>query len=74
VELSADLKKELRDDAGWITASGDQGGNCVYVKRLSNRMVAIRDSEQPDVDPIVVREGVWDKFAMGIKGGVFDTF
>ncbi|SDJ56296.1 protein of unknown function [Nonomuraea jiangxiensis] len=72
MDLSPELRAEVEDFDGYITASSGQGGECIYAKRLSNGMVAIRDSEQPDVYPTVVRGAVWEKFAEGVKAGVFD--
>jgi Domain of unknown function (DUF397). len=64
--------KELLSKADWITASGPNGGDCIEVASLANGMVAIRDTEAPEVGPFVVRRAVWAKFAEGVKSGVFD--
>ena len=43
--------------------SGDQGGQCVEVAHLQQAgVVAIRDSKQPDADPIMVSPAGWSRF------------
>ncbi|TXK43650.1 DUF397 domain-containing protein [Nonomuraea sp. C10] len=41
-------------------------------KHLSDGRVALRDTEQPDTEPWVLRRAVWDKFVAGAKNGIFD--
>ncbi|MEO3791306.1 DUF397 domain-containing protein [Nonomuraea sp. B10E15] len=72
MELSKDIATEISDAAGWITASSGQGGECLEAKHLSDGRVALRDTEQPDAEPWVVRRAVWDKFIAGAKNGIFD--
>jgi hypothetical protein len=72
VELSDDIAREIAGPTGWITASSDQGGECLEAKHLSDGRVALRDTEQPDVQPWVLRRAVWDKFITGAKTGLFD--
>ncbi|MEV0236510.1 DUF397 domain-containing protein [Nonomuraea sp. NPDC050786] len=69
--MDLELKREI-DDAEWVTASSDNQGNCIYVAFLSGGRVAIRDSERPDLEPLVVRGPVWDAFSNGMKRGVFE--
>jgi hypothetical protein len=72
VELNEDIMREIADPEGWITASSGQGGECLEAKHLSDGRVALRDTEQPDTDPWVLRRAVWDKFVVGAKTGIFD--
>jgi hypothetical protein len=39
---------------------------------LSDGRVALRDTEQPGIQPWVLRRAVWDKFITGAKNGLFD--
>lgn len=72
MELSNEIAEEIANPAGWITASSGQGGDCLEAKHLSDGRVALRDTEQPDTDPWVLRRAVWDKFVTGAKTGIFD--
>jgi hypothetical protein len=72
VELTEVIAREIADPKGWITASSGQGGECLEAKHLSDGRVALRDTEQPDADPWVLRRAVWDKFVAGAKNGTFD--
>ncbi|MFC4012640.1 DUF397 domain-containing protein [Nonomuraea purpurea] len=72
MELNEEVAKEIANPAGWITASSDQGGDCLEAKHLSDGRIALRDTEQPNAKPWVVRRAVWDKFVVGAKNGIFD--
>ncbi|GAA3235289.1 DUF397 domain-containing protein [Nonomuraea helvata] len=72
MELSEQIAREIASPTGWITASSGQGGECLEAKHLSDGRVALRDTEQPDAEPWVVRRAVWDKFIAGAKSGIFD--
>ncbi|MBF8184407.1 DUF397 domain-containing protein [Nonomuraea sp. K274] len=72
MELSEEIIRQIADPTGWITASSDQGGDCLEAKHLSDGRVALRDTEQPDVQPWVLRRAVWEKFITGAKTGLFD--
>ncbi|MBE1585468.1 DUF397 domain-containing protein [Nonomuraea angiospora] len=72
MELNEEVAKEIASPAGWITASSDQGGDCLEAKHLPDGRIALRDTEQPDAEPWVVRRAVWDKFVAGAKNGIFD--
>ncbi|MEV0344883.1 DUF397 domain-containing protein [Nonomuraea sp. NPDC050680] len=72
MELNEGVIKEIANPIGWITASSGQGGDCLEAKHLSDGRVALRDTEQPDAEPWVVRRAVWDKFVAGAKNGIFD--
>ncbi|MFB9474375.1 DUF397 domain-containing protein [Nonomuraea salmonea] len=54
------------------TLSGPDGGDCLYAAKLNGDRYAIRDSEQPDVPPMVLRGGVFRAFVGGAKLGEFD--
>ncbi|MFC5825200.1 DUF397 domain-containing protein [Nonomuraea insulae] len=71
--ISEELRAEL-ETAQWrkSTLSHDDGGDCLYAARLSGDRYAIRDSEQPDVPPMIVRGGVFRAFVGGTKLGEFD--
>lgn len=73
MEVSEELRAEL-ETAEWLksTISGDNGGDCLYAAKLSGDRYAIRDSEQPDVPPMIVRGGVFRAFVGGTKLGEFD--
>ncbi|GAA2204916.1 hypothetical protein GCM10009850_006110 [Nonomuraea monospora] len=72
MELSESLRREIADSSGWVTASSGQGGECLEAKHLSDGRIALRDTEQPDAEPWVIRRAVWDRFVAGAKGGIFD--
>ncbi|MEV0619790.1 DUF397 domain-containing protein [Nonomuraea sp. NPDC050404] len=73
MESGKELRAELAS-ARWRkpTLSHDDGGDCVYVARLSGDRYAIKDSEQPDVPPMILRGGVFRAFVGGAKLGEFD--
>ncbi|MEV0235226.1 DUF397 domain-containing protein [Nonomuraea sp. NPDC050786] len=73
MKISDELRAEL-DAAQWAksTLSGPNGGDCLYAAKLSGDRYAIRDSEQPDVPPMIVRGGVFRAFVGGAKLGEFD--
>ncbi|MGP3911741.1 DUF397 domain-containing protein [Nonomuraea sp. 10N515B] len=68
-ELVAEL-----ETAEWRKASfsGANGGDCIEVAPLSGGRVGLRDTERPDVEPWVVRGGVFRAFVAGVKKGEFD--
>ncbi|MEV0347616.1 hypothetical protein AB0H88_17770 [Nonomuraea sp. NPDC050680] len=45
---------------------------CVRSAALPDSRVTPRDTEQPDIQPWVLRQAVWDKFITGAKNGLFD--
>ncbi|MER5997847.1 DUF397 domain-containing protein [Nonomuraea angiospora] len=73
MKISDELRAEL-DAAQWkkSTLSGSSGGDCLYAAKLSGDRYAIRDSEQPDVPPVIVRGSVFRAFVGGAKLGEFD--
>lgn len=62
--------REALKSAEWITASGTQG-DCLYAAKLSTGSIALRESETPDVDPIITSQSNWDALKRGIENGVF---
>ncbi|MEU7743422.1 DUF397 domain-containing protein [Nonomuraea sp. NPDC049158] len=73
MKISDELHAEL-EAAEWkkSTLSGSSGGDCLYAAKLSGDRYAIRDSEQPDVEPLILRGGVFRAFVGGAKLGEFD--
>jgi hypothetical protein len=73
MKISDDLLAEL-ESAGWTKSSlsGSNGGNCLYAARLSGDRYAIKDSEQPDIPPMIMRGPVFRAFVGGAKLGEFD--
>jgi hypothetical protein len=73
MKISDELHAEL-EAAEWTksTLSGSSGGDCLYAAKLSGDRYAIRDSEQPDVEPLILRGGVFRAFVGGAKLGEFD--
>jgi len=73
MKISDELLAEL-EAAEWTKASlsGSNGGDGLYAARLSGDRYAIKDSEQPDVPPMVMRGAVFRAFVGGAKLGEFD--
>jgi hypothetical protein len=73
MDFSNELCAELKT-ARWTksTLSGSNGGDCLYAAKLSGDRYAIRDSEQPDVPPVILRGDVFRAFIGGAKLGEFD--
>ncbi|MEO3802354.1 DUF397 domain-containing protein [Nonomuraea sp. B1E8] len=73
MKISGELHAEL-NTARWTksTLSGSSGGDCLYAAKLSGDRYAIRDSEQPDVPPMILRGDVFRAFVGGAKLGEFD--
>ncbi|MGP3912828.1 DUF397 domain-containing protein [Nonomuraea sp. 10N515B] len=73
MKISNELRAEL-ETALWTksTLSGPDGGDCLYAAKLSGDRYAIRDSEQPDVPPMILRGSVFRAFVGGAKLGEFD--
>ncbi|MEV4803898.1 DUF397 domain-containing protein [Nonomuraea sp. NPDC049421] len=71
--IGDELRAEL-ETARWVksTLSGPNGGDCLYAAKLSGDRYAIRDSEQQDVPPMVLRGEVFRAFLGGVKLGEFD--
>ncbi|MCK2213858.1 DUF397 domain-containing protein [Actinomadura sp. ATCC 31491] len=72
-ESTDELRAEL-ESTRWTKSSlsGSSGGNCLFAARLSGDRYAIRDSEQPDVPPMILRGSVFRAFVGGAKLGEFD--
>ncbi|MGW2146984.1 DUF397 domain-containing protein [Nonomuraea bangladeshensis] len=52
--------------------SGPDGGDCLYVAKLSGDRYAVRDSEQPELAPLILRGEVFRAFVGGAKLREFD--
>lgn len=62
--------REALKSAQWITASGSNG-DCLYAAKLATGNIAIRESDNPDADPIITKPGSWAAFAKGVRDGAF---
>jgi hypothetical protein len=51
--------------------SGTNGGSCVEVRRLDNR-IQVRDSKNPDGPVLTFTEAEWDAFIDGATKGEFN--
>jgi uncharacterized protein DUF397 len=51
--------------------SGSNGGACVEVARNLPRVVAVRDSKDPDGPKIVTTPEDWQRFTASIKTGPY---
>ncbi|MBT2210026.1 DUF397 domain-containing protein [Actinomadura sp. NEAU-AAG7] len=60
--------------AAWRTSSYSSGGEgqCVEVAPLVGRLVAMRDSKDPDGPMLSIAPGAWTCLMADIKGGVHD--
>ncbi|MFI0718236.1 DUF397 domain-containing protein [Streptomyces sp. NPDC021224] len=59
--------------AQWFKASASGGnGDCLEAAFLPGGLVAVRDSEDLDNPPFVVRASVWTAFLDGARKGEFD--
>ncbi|GLX02404.1 DUF397 domain-containing protein [Microtetraspora sp. NBRC 16547] len=62
--------------ARWRKASfsGDNGGNCVEVAEVTDhaRLIAVRDSKDPDGPKLFFTPAEWDAFIAGVKAAEFD--
>jgi hypothetical protein len=59
--------------AQWFKATASGGnGDCLEAAFLPGGLVALRDTEDADNPPFVVRAGVWSAFLDGAKKGEFD--
>ncbi len=52
--------------------SGSNGGNCVEVARNLPRVVAVRDSKNPDGPKLVFTPQDWRAFTDQVKAGLHD--
>ena len=49
------------------TRSGDNGGDCVEVARNLPRIVAVRDSKNPDGPALIVSRDEWASFITRLR-------
>lgn len=62
-----------RSAAAWRKSSrSGAANNCVEVADNLPRVVAVRDSKDPDGPVLVVARVAWAAFAAGVKAGQFD--
>ena len=60
-------------NAKWFKASASGGnGDCLEAAFLGDGQVALRDSEDLQNPPFVVRKSVWEAFIDGARQGEFD--
>jgi Domain of unknown function (DUF397) len=60
--------------AAWRKSSysGNNGGDCVEVAGNLHKVVAVRDSKNPDGPMLMFSHGQWRAFAAAVKAGEFD--
>jgi hypothetical protein len=59
----------------WIKSSlSHANGNCVEVMSLPSGEVAVRNSRNPEVPPLVFTADEWKAFISGAKNGEFDEY
>jgi hypothetical protein len=61
--------------AEWRKASrsSSNGGNCIEVARSLARIVAVRDSKNPDGPKLVVSPAAWRSFTADLRARRCDT-
>jgi hypothetical protein len=60
-------------DAHWFKATASGGnGDCLEAAFLPGGLVALRDTEDAENPPFVVRASVWNAFLDGARKGEFD--
>jgi len=73
-------------DVEWkkSTYTGDDGGNCVEVAEVNGtinapehktghaKLIAVRDSKNPDGPVLYFTQAEWDAFVAGVKDNEFD--
>ena len=52
--------------------SGGNGGTCVEIARNLPRVVAVRDSKNPDGPKLVISPADWQSFTDRVKAGLHD--
>ncbi|WP_326828856.1 DUF397 domain-containing protein [Streptosporangium sp. NBC_01810] len=68
-----DVTREL-GTAAWrkSSLSGDNGGNCVEIAKLSGGHRGIRDSKKPTGPALTLTSTQWTTFLHGVRNGEFD--
>lgn len=54
----------------WRRPKSCSGGQCVEVARAGDRIL-MRDSKNPDMEPLVFSAAEWADFVSGVKAGQF---
>jgi hypothetical protein len=68
-------RRQLGDDSTgtWIKSSlSAHNGNCVEVAGLTDDMIRVRDSKNPQGGILDFTTGEWDAFVGGVRNGEFD--
>ena len=61
--------------ANWVKSSFSMGnGNSVELADLGSDGIAVRDSKNPEQEPLVFDRGEWTAFIAGAKAGEFDDY
>ncbi|MFI6998987.1 DUF397 domain-containing protein [Nocardia sp. NPDC050175] len=59
--------------AEWFKSShSNPDGDCVEVAFLTNGLVGVRDSKNPNGSALVFTPGEWDVFTTGVLDGTFN--
>jgi Domain of unknown function (DUF397) len=60
--------------AGWRKSSysNGSGGDCVDVALKLPKVVAVRDSKNPDGSRLIFSHDEWSAFVAGVRAGEFD--
>ncbi|MEU7828698.1 MULTISPECIES: DUF397 domain-containing protein [unclassified Nonomuraea] len=61
------MEKDLLTAAWQRSSRCSNNGSCVEVARLRGGRVAIRDSKNPHVHPVIVPDAVYEEFIRSIK-------
>lgn len=64
------------DSVEWRKSSysGNGGADCTMVATLSNGMVGVKDSKDPDGPVLQFTRSEFRAFVLGVKDGEFDQF
>ncbi len=66
------MKLDLSKAAWRKSSASGANNNCVEVAGNLPRIVAVRDSKDPDGPALMVTREEWGSFAAGVKAGRFD--
>ncbi|MGQ4517371.1 DUF397 domain-containing protein [Streptomyces sp. DW26H14] len=66
------MNNSLPADLNWFKSSASNSqGDCLEVAFLPDGRVALRDTEDPENPPFIVRASVWQAFTTGAARGEF---
>ncbi len=57
-------------DIEWMRSRSCSGGNCIEVAKVGDEYW-IRDSKEPDVEPLRFSSEEWRAFTLGVNAGEF---